>query len=279
VDNNSAYGTYTTVRSGIVYHFGKFTSKLLYGNAFQEPSPRTIYGGWRGSGSDPNIKPTRSNTLEACLDYTKGFVSSLISVYYVQNSNTIITYTGGARNIGKQEVIGSDVHLQTNIPVNGIKQLKLWSYYSLIISQKEYKFDENGNKQGTGIIGDLANNKFYFGTTAVINENLNATLYGRYIGEKETVITNPIRKINSYLTLDFNLNYRNFIVKGLGLGFKVTNLLDTKYYQTGIREANSGETPGSFNGRTWTGSGGYFNSKLPQPRRFFLLSLTFDFNE
>ena len=276
IDNNTAYGTYETVRAGIVYHLGKFTTKVLFGNAFQEPSPRVLYGGWTGSGSDPDLKPTRSQTFEASLGYTKGSISGLISFYDVRNSNTIITFKGGAENLGIQEVIGSDVHLQTNIPVNRIKQLKLWGYYSIILKQDESKYDASGNKTGTGIIGDLANNKIYFGTTVVVNDKLNATLYGRYIGSKETVVTNPIREIDAYCTLDFNINYKNFLIKGLGLSFKVTNLLDAKYYHTGLREANSGETPGSFDGRTWTGSAGYYNSKLPQPRRFYLMSLTFD---
>jgi len=148
----------------------------------------------------------------------------------------------------------------------------------MILQQKENKFDAAGNQTGTGIIGDLANNKVYFGTTVVFNDKLNATLYGRYIGDKETVITNPIRKIDSYCTLDFNLNWKNFIAKGLGLSFKVTNMLDTKYFHTGLREANSGEAAGIMTGRTWAGSAGYYNSKLPQPRRFILISLTFDLN-
>ena len=62
-------------------------------------------------------------------------------------------------------------------------------------------------------------------------------------------------------------------VKGLEVSVSVYNLLDTKYFNTGIRDANGGETAGTWNGRTWTGSGGYYNSKLPQPRRFVLFSL------
>jgi outer membrane receptor for ferrienterochelin and colicins len=276
LDDNSAYGSFITLRSGIVYHVGKFTSKFLYGEAFQEPSPRTLYGGWTGSGSDPNIKPTKSKTVEGSLGYTTNVLTSLVSVYYVQNSNTIVTFTGGAKNLGKQELIGSDFHLQTNLRVSGLKQLKLWSYYSVILKQEEHKFDPNGNRIKSGIIGDLATHKIYFGTTGVFSDKLDATLSGRLIGKKETVSTNPIRSIDSYLTVDLNVNYRDFFVKGLGASIRVTNLFDKKYFNTGIREANSGETQGSWSGRTWTGSQGYYNSKLPQPGRFILLSITFD---
>lgn len=276
IDNNSSYGTYTTLRSGLVQHFGKFTYKLLYGEAFQEPAPRTLYGGWSGSGSDPDIKPVKSKTIETSLGYTFGFISSLLTLYNVQTTNTIITFTGGARNLGKQELTGTDFHLQTNIRVPGLKQFKVWGYHSMILKQEEQKFDTAWNRIEPGIIGDLAHHKFYFGATVLFNDKLNATIYGRFIGKKETVITNPIRSIDSYLTLDFNLNYKDFLVKGLGLCIKVSNLLDKKYFHTGLREANSGETPGTWSGRTWTGSQGYYNSKLPQPGRFIFLSLTID---
>ena len=40
VDNNSSYGTATTLRGGYVTHLDRFTAKFLYGESFQEPIPR-----------------------------------------------------------------------------------------------------------------------------------------------------------------------------------------------------------------------------------------------
>ncbi len=309
-DNNSSYGTFYTVRAGLVHSFeaitfGKLTGKLLFGSAVQEPSPRILYGGWAGAGSDPNLKPEKSKTFEASATFTKNVISALLSVYAIRNTQTLVI-TPKPANLGTRNLVGLDFHIQANLQVGGMEQLKLWGYYSAILKQEEQKFDGSGNpitndttiitntstlngvprtitlKNGKGDIGDLASSKIYLGATAsgLFTENLSLTIFGRFIGDKTTISTNPIEKVKSYLTVDANITYKNLFVKGLGIGIKATNLFDTKYFHTGLRNANAGEIPGVFGGpnsRSYTGSRGSNNSLLPQPRRFILLCLTFDF--
>ncbi len=43
---NSQYDNILTYRFGYIGHFNKLTTKLLYGKGFQEPVPRSLYGGW-----------------------------------------------------------------------------------------------------------------------------------------------------------------------------------------------------------------------------------------
>lgn len=275
-DYNSQYGGSTTLRMGYVGSFKNLTAKLLYGQAYQEPTMRNLYGGWSGSGSNENLKPELSNTIEASAIYTKGKISALASAYRVMITNTIVGDNQSASNLGERIITGLDLHLRTQISQSFIKNLSAWIYYSAILSEKEKKFDTHGHLTGSGIIGDLAHTKLYFGTTADIGKHLTINFRGRFIGERETVITNPIRTIPSYLTIDGNIQVRDVIYKGLNIEVKFINLTNTVYYHPGIREADSGESPGSWdsNGLGWSGSYGWYNSKLPQPRFFTMFGIT-----
>lgn len=275
-DYNSQYGGSTTLRMGYVGSFKNLTAKLLFGQAYQEPTMRNLYGGWSGSGSNENLKPERSNTIEASAVYTKGKISALVSAYRVIINNTIVGDNQSASNLGERVITGLDMHLRTQISQSFIKNLSAWIYYSAILSEKEKRFDADGNLTGTGIIGDLAHSKLYFGSTADIGKHLTVNLRGRFIGERETVITNPIRTIPSYLTIDGNIQVRDLIYKGLNVEVKLINITDAVYFHPGIREANSGESPGTWdsNGLGWNGSQGWFNSKLPQPRFFTMVGIT-----
>jgi outer membrane cobalamin receptor len=289
VDNNSSYGTATTLRLGYVKHFGRYTTKLLYGEAFQEPVPRSLYGGWTGSGSDPTLKPEQSTTLETSLSYTTANISHLISLYQVNNDKTAINFSGGARNAGAREVVGLDYHLQYQKKIPVLSNTRFWSYLSLYLSEKEQKFNlDTGESLGSGNIGDLAKQKLNFGMTSNFTDESQLTFIGRYVSSRNTVDTNPIEQIGSYWTLDSNLRFDNLMIKGLSLGLRVTNLFDQNYYHPGVREADAGDPyllPEEFNNigfsgpnnREWTGSNGWYNSRLPQPGRRISLSLMFRF--
>lgn len=285
VDDNSSYGTATTFRTSYIRHFGKFTGKFLYGESFQEPIPRNLYGGWTGSGSDPSLKPEESHTFEANVSYSTARFSNLLSLYFVQNSKTIINFTGGARNSGDRNVLGLDYHIQGIIPASSVKQLKVWAYYSTILKEEEQKFDSVGNKTGMDEIGDLAHQKIYFGANCRFNTNFNANLRGRFIGDRTPIYTNPFNVIDGYFTMDLNLIYKDLFATGFAVGLKVVNLFDKKYYHPGIREADSGD-PDTFaadksaigwDGKAWNGSKGWYNSKLPQPRRMVMFSLSLNY--
>ncbi len=272
-DLNSFYGTANTFRASFVKHFGNYSAKVLYGEAYQEPQPRNLFGSWRGSGSDPDLEPERSNTSEVSIDYSIKNFHTLISAYYIQYNNIIMGFKDGAKNVGTRNLLGFDYHIQGLINLPYTKQVKLWAYYSAILFEKEQKFDDEGNATEMGVIGDLAYHKIYFGATSVFNNNLSVNIRGRYIGNRKTVDTNPIDQVEGYFIADANILYKNLFVKGLGLGLKITNIFDTEYFHPGVREANSGTEPGHWEGKAWYGSKGWYNSLMPQPGRFVMLSL------
>ncbi len=272
LDNNSSYGSALTLRAGIIKKMNQATAKLFYGEAFQEPVPRLLYGGWKGSGSDPYLAPERSRTLEANGNYIFGKISQSASLYWVQNYNTIINYSGGAANAGERQVVGLEYELRAFLPW---KKTEIWLQYSGILHQEEKKFNSQKEYTGTGIIGDLATHKIFFGFNSELTKKINLNMKGRFIGKRETVSTNPLGEVPAFFVLDANLNYSNFIVKGLGLNLGVTNIFNSVYFHAGLRDAGSGNTGGTWDGRKWVGSSSWYNSYLPQPRRQVVISLVF----
>lgn len=275
-DNNSVYGAAPTLRASYVGNYGNFSARLMYGQAFQEPVPRVLFGGWRGSGSDPNLKPELSNTIEASGTYTQSNFSTTISLYNANSQNTIVNVVSGAQNLGARTVLGADAHVQARLQVGFLKQLSVWGYYSFITTQ-EKQIRSGQITDSLARIGDLADHKVYLGASADVNEDFNITLRGRYIGQRATVSTNPVRSIDGYFTLDATLTYENLFAKGLGLSVRVFNLLNAQYFQPGVRDGGAGTRPGFFdNTGIWRGSNSFYSSLLPQPGRTIQIVLVFN---
>jgi outer membrane receptor for ferrienterochelin and colicins len=271
-DYNSSYGAAPTLRLGYVRKQGNFIFKAFYGEAFQEPPPRLLYGGWTGSGSDPSLKPERSQTAEMTLNYTNNAFSHDLSFYVFNAENSVIGVAGGAKNLGERQVIGLSYGLHGQ--VDWFKKTTFWLNYSWLIYEREQKFDRQANNIGEGIIGDLAHHKIQAGINSQLNKRLNANLIARFISDKNTVDTNPIQSVEAYLLVDANITYQ--ILRSLTINLKVVNLLNQKYFHTGIRTANGGQSEGFWTNRAWNGSKGFFNSLVPQSPILFSVGLNLD---
>jgi outer membrane receptor protein involved in Fe transport len=274
LDDASGYDNAFTVRGGYVGGFGPFLVKALYGQAFQEPPPRVLYGGWTGAGSDPTLEPERSQTFELGLSHTLAWLSNSVSFYAIEDSDTIST-SGAAVNLGRRTVVGLDYGLKWQPQVPGLRSFQLWAWYTGLIVASEEKHDDAGHAFDVPI-GDLATHKLHFGVSARLDGHASASLRGRVIGQAETVPTNPVRKSERYMTLDAAAEYRDLFGTGLGLQLSAQNLLDAQYLVPGIADAGAGTTPGTFaaNGAYVGGSGAsYFNSLMPQPGFTVMLSL------
>lgn len=271
-DENSAYGAAPTLRVGYTTKFNRIVLKAFYGEAFQEPTPRLLYGGWKGSGSDPKLQPEKSRTAEIAVNYTTTTISSDFSFYYVKSENAIVNFAGGARNVGERETIGFTTRLQGVISL--FKETKWWLNYSWIISENEQQFDSKGNKTFTATIGDLSYHKLQFGITSKFTDRLSATVFGRFVGNRETVKSNPIRNIDAFVMFDTNISYK--IVRGIAANVKLINVFDTIAFTPGVRDAGGGAGQGAWTNRAWDGSASFYNSTIPLPPRMFILGLGFD---
>jgi outer membrane receptor for ferrienterochelin and colicins len=280
-DDNSAYGSTSTLRAGYAGGRGRWGWKALYGEGFQEPNPRVLYGGWRGSGSDPELDPERSRTWEASLTHTMAQTRHLLSAWRMENSDTIVSRAAGAENLGERTVSGLDYHFEALPTVPGLDSLRLWAYWSHLFTADEERFDAAGAPQPTGRIGDLAEDKLWLGVTASRGP-ASANLRARWVDARPTVSTNPVGEVGSFATADLYLRWRlrDFAAsRRFGsptLGLRVTNLLDEEYFHPGVREASAGADPGFFDeAGQWQGSAGFFNSLLPQPGRQVTLVVSF----
>jgi outer membrane cobalamin receptor len=281
-DRHSVYGADTTLRAGVVSAFGDWTFKALYGEASQEPTPRTLYGGWQGSGSDPDLKPEHSRTSELSAEWTTPRLSASASLWRAEDRDVIVTRSPGseggpgAANLGRRREQGLDGFAQALLPAaRGLRSLRLWLYASRILSDEADRFTYVAPlllRTGEGQVGDLAHTKLWAGLSAE-GERWDGVLRARYMGPRDTVTSNPIPRIGGYATVDLALTSH---WQGVDLQLKVDNLLDRAYAQPGVRAADAGDTPGTFDvsGLHYSGgSRGTYSSLLEQPGRAVSLVL------
>lgn len=273
-DHNGIYGGATTLRGGYVGTFGAWGLKALYGQAYQEPTARQLYGATIGTGANPDLDPERSHTAELSLAYTDPVYAVSLDAYQVRNSGKIQLVNGLVANSGDQDVTGADLGFQWLLPVYTVRQWKVWGWYSRIFRAEDRNLPGG---PASARSGDLADHKVYLGSTVVLDARFSGSLLARYEGRRPTVATNPVGEVPGYLTVDLALQARDLPARGFGLALRVANLLDRAYDHPGLRDAGAGTTPGTWDGTAYTGSRSYYNSLLPQPGRSIQLSLTVAF--
>lgn len=265
-DHDTRYGGATTVRVGYVGNRGPWTMKALFGQAFEEPNNRLLYGGWDGSGSAPTLRPERSTTEELSAQYTAAAFTNSLSVYRTRNRDTFVNTVHSAVNLGRTEVIGFDYDARVLLPHG----TSAWLSYSRFLHTEQDNRDPLGNDLGLGPIGDLAANKLHAGVTATAGM-FSGSLRARYIGRRDTVDSNPVARIGGYATADANarVDFAHF-----GVSMSVDNLENRTYFDPGVRDASAGTTPGFFDANgVWHGSNSYFNSLVPGAGRTFFVAL------
>ncbi|HET6330897.1 MAG TPA: TonB-dependent receptor [Holophagaceae bacterium] len=273
-DDDAIFGSATTLRGGYVLNAGPWGFKALYGQAYQQPIARYLYGGTSGTGSNLALHPERSNTAQLSGTWTLPSFGLSLDLYQVQNRAIIQKAGASVANTGDQDVTGSDLGVQAILPFAAVQEWKLWGYYSRTFHAVDRLAYPSPMEVPSG---DMARDKVLVGTTVVFNSRFDTTLLARYIGRRATVPTNPVGEVGSYATLDLNVDVRDIGWKGLNAALRVANLTNRAYAHPGLRDAGAGTTPGAFNGATWAGSQSYYNSLLPQPGRSIQVSLFFDF--
>jgi outer membrane receptor for ferrienterochelin and colicins len=277
-DWHSAFKEAVTVRGGYVGNWGGLNVKALYGQAYQEPTPRQLFGGWSGSGSSPTLKPQRSWTSELGVGYTTSRWNLMADLYQIRNSSMILTVPGGAQNAGTMDITGLDLHGKLQFPGVLGKELSIWSYWTHNVKAEGSPYNTHVNALNSNDIGDIAKDKIFLGATASFTSDMSLTLKGRHIGSRQVIATNPVGRISAFNVLEAYFQFSNLFVKGLSAGVKVTNLTDAVYFHPGLRDADAGTTAPYYDGSgNYHGSAGYYNSLLPQPSRGFEAVLRYQF--
>lgn len=252
-----------TFRGGYVGTFGDVTAKLLYGQAVYAPSAFDL------ARATTTLKEERSQTLEANAQWTIASAIALSGdIYNVSFTDPIVAggaNGAGSENLATRRMVGATLGARLLA-----HPFEVWGYYSRYLKADE----SSAADRSVHAIGDLARDKVWAGAT-YDRGPLTASVYGRWIGPRAPVATNPLGTVPAYFTLDANVIVSHIGVEGAWLGLRAANLLDARYSQPGMETAGSGATQGVFGPTGYVGSQDDFNSRLPQPRRsiFFTLGL------
>jgi len=274
-DNNSVYGTVINPRGAAIYHYSSNTTfKLVYGEAFQEPAPKDLYGGWSGRAANPNLQPETMSNIEFVAIHQAGDFMHDLSVYYSQFNNVIVNGTVG--NVGGRDVFGLEYRGQMNFdnPMFDGDDITAKLYYTYTNSQADFQYIQGYNTDGSGEwikktddLGDIAPHKISFILDLPLSEHWGLNFQTNWISSRQLYSENPLRskynnnrvasdnvKTAAYIMVDMNLLYHQ---RSFDIGIKIDNLLGKNYWQPGVESAGSGD---NFS----QGSVGFNNSLIPQ---------------
>ncbi len=274
-DENSIYGSSINPRLSVIFKPNdKGALKLTYGEAFQEPAPLNLWGGWSGRRSNPDLKPEKARNIELIWMYNMDFLLHDISTYYAHYENVI---KEEAENAGTRYVYGFEYRLKYQFPnpIPNSPRICCYANYSYTVSKSSIYFNHSPGEnlaprweKGETDLGDIAPHKVQLGVNLPVTKYFNLNLRGLYVSERELYSRNVMRpqgKIDDYSLLNgtVSFKYNNWL-----LSLKVENIFDHEYLHPGIEQADAGND-------TSKRAPAFHNSMLPQAKRNFLVNLTF----
>jgi len=288
-DNNSEYGSVVNPRGAVIYHYSPITTyKLIYGEAFQEPSPKDLYGGWSGRQANPDLKPEKMKSLEfVAIHQTDNFLHDL-SLYLSKFDDVIVN--GASGNIGGREVFGFEYRGKVNLqnPFFQSEDITAQLYYTFSDVQADYQFIQAVNDDGSDgwvkkrdDLGDIAPHKISTIIDVPFSEHWAINFQINWVSDRQLYSENPLRaeynlnraeqddrEAKSYVVVDMHLGYQS---NAFNSGVRIENLFGKKYYHPGAESAGSGD---DFT----RASQGFSNSLIPQVSKPVVMAyLTFKF--
>jgi iron complex outermembrane receptor protein len=272
-DHNSVYGGSFNPRASAIYKLSeKGALKLIYGEAFQEPPPLQLWGGWSGRLANPDLEPEKAYNLEAIAMYRTGPLFHDLSVFGALYDDVI---KEEAENAGERTIYGLEYRLKSSlhnfIPRSSDITTYLYYTYTKAKSSIHYNYDTGEWEDGEADLGDISPHKVNIGVNLPVMSGANLFLSGNYVHEQDLYLRNPLRarskKLDSYLTLNLNIRC---MFKPFSISLKILNLLDKNFFHSGVDAADAGD---DFEHR----SVGWHNSLHPQPGRSFLVNVIIGF--
>lgn len=316
-DENSIYGRALNPRITGIYKFTSASAfKLLYGEAFNEPSPLNLFGGYSGRTADLKLRPEKAKTTEAIFMHQGKQALNEFSVYYSRYEDVI---KESAQNAGRRRIYGFEYKFRWNTQniIDNSAPMSLYIYYTYTKAQADTYYDHNMRKWQEGTtplgqyeylvpedakfiprqrqytnLGDIAAHKLNFGFNLPVKELFIFNLRGNYVGRREYYSRNALSDngpIKSYEDIDAvsrrivqqqdkTLDPYLVFDTGFTVNFK-------EYGYLTLRVTNIFNTtyfhPGTGQGNAgnyyYARSLGYDSSILPQPGRAFMVNLTLTF--
>ncbi len=272
-DHNSLYGRSVNPRATAVYKFStRGALKLLYGEAFQEPAPIQLWGGWSGRLANPNLEPEKARSAEFIAMYQTAHVLHDVSLYYSSYENVI---KEEAENAGSRNIWGIEYRGRYTLPnfISNASHISGFFYYTFTHVKSSIHFNHTSGQweDGDTELGDIAPHKINAGMNVPLQKRWNLNLRGNFVSRRKLYSRNPLRAqektLDPYLVLNGALSYtyRPFMVT-----VKVLNLLNKTYSHPGVEQADSGD---DFTSRSL----GFRNSLIPQPGRSFVFRFSINY--
>ena len=272
-DDNSVYGSSFNPRVSAVYRLSsRGALKVLYGEAFQEPAPIQVYGGWNGRLANPDLEPEKAQNFEIIAMYQTGQLFHDASLFFSHYDDVI---KEEAENAGSRDIRGLEYRGRFSAP-NPIARAAdvsgyLYYAYTDVTSSTRFNHETGAWEEGDTDLGDIAPHKVNFGINVPVARGWNANLRANYASSRKLYSQNPLRNqdedLDSYLVFNGAVSYSFRPFRAM---LKVLNLLDSEYFHPGVEQADSGN---DFSAR----SQGFRNSLIPQPGRSLFLQLTMDY--
>jgi outer membrane receptor protein involved in Fe transport len=152
--------------------------------------------------------------------------------FYDQNQNT-----GGAQIVGVEGQ--TELRIVDQLTINANYTFS-WGRYTGLQPALQSTIPVLGSDR----VPNIARHHFNIGVTAHPLRTLTINLRGNYVGDRETIATNPERVIPGYFFVGVNVRWEDaFTVKGLYLDLAIRNLLNQQAFDPGIRDASGGYYP------------------------------------
>jgi iron complex outermembrane receptor protein len=273
-DRNSIWGSSINPRLAMMYNFnqGKTTVKTIYGEAYQEPPPNLLYGGWSGRQANPDLSSEQARNIELVMIHQTDDWLHDISLYRAKYHHVI---REEALNDGDRTILGLEYRGKFEWPHyhSELDAISGNFYYSYTKAQTNRQYD---HQQGLwlakeGDVGDISPHKVNFALNWPLDENWELNFKANYydrtgLYSRNALIPQGI-EVGSRMTVDASVK---FIYGGWQLNFKIENLADRKVFAPGLRKADSGN---DFSAR----SKGYQNSLTPLPGRSMWITVKYQF--
>ncbi|MBK9500271.1 MAG: TonB-dependent receptor [Leptospiraceae bacterium] len=154
-DENSVYGKALNPRITAIYKLQEQTAiKLLYGEAFNEPPPLLLYGGFSGRVSDANLRPEKVKTTELVLMRQGKQISNEASFFYSRYEDVI---RESGPNGGRRRIYGLEYKFKWNFNnfITNSLPISFYTYYTYTLAQSDTYYDHNMKqwKEGTTPLG------------------------------------------------------------------------------------------------------------------------------
>lgn len=263
-NSNSGYGVVFNPRLALVYTPKNTFIKLIYSEAFMNPTNFQKYS-LTGTRATPNVdlqtekvknyefsfrKDFMKNKLFAEIVFYNSFYSNIVNeVPFATNTNPDATQF---QNTGERDIYGT----QANVNYKD-KQLRLYLNYTFT------------NPTDTDILGeerriaDIASHQLNLGGNYKFNNGLNINIRSNFVGQKEvgqgTTVPANTANFDAYFLLNATIGYKFFKEK-FNFQYTVNNILDHQYYSPGIRSTES-----------------WYTKRIPQFGRNMQFRLSFSF--